>query len=127
MPPGDMNDTINAIQGRALEEALEKIDRIYEIVVGNGTPEKGLTAKVMLLQRDVEEIKRQQHTTDLTRSGQIAEIKTMIEQDRAERKRGTEKTGDRLYDLGTSVVKTVISAIVGAIIALILTGRIHIS
>lgn len=124
---GDIEQTIDALQGKALDDAIKKIDRIYEIVVGNGNPEKGLTAKVMLLQRDVEDIKQKQISVELTRATQITEIKTMIEQDRTALKSSQDKSGDRWYDMGSSMIKALIAALLGALITLLLSGRIHIT
>lgn len=123
---GDTGQTIDALQGQALQNTINRLDTMYEVVVGNGNPEKGLASQVMLLKRDVQEIKDAQRQNEVKRAEQISEIKTMILEDRATRAKEKAKTNDRAWDMSLSLIKTVVSAAIGAAITLMVTGRISI-
>jgi hypothetical protein len=123
---GDTGQTIDALQGQALQTTMTRLDTMYEIIVGNGNPEKGLSAQVLLLKRDIDEIKKQQQQNEITRAAQLSELKTMILEDRATRARDSAKTNDRAWDMSLSLIKTVVSAAIGAAITLMVTGRISI-
>ena len=133
-----MDSVMDPIQSNQIGVLAEKLNTALKILTGNGDPTNGLVVRFVDMAKTVEDFKRsnerdiselrkdmQNQVVDLRR--EIGEIKTLIEDFRQERIAESNRIKQEQKEWRNFVIPVLVnlfSAAIGAVVTLVLSGRI---